>query len=239
MVSSIGSVAYGTARELSRILRPLVGRSTHHVRNNQDFIQSIEEVKVGTEECMMSYDVKALFTSIPIQHTLSIIKKLLEEDTSLQQRTSMAVKHIYCLLEFCLTNTYFSFQGKLYEQKEGAAIGSPISPLWQISSWKILKTEPLPHHYALLKSGKRFVDGAFTVIRKDQKEVFLDHLNFIHNSIQFTSEDPSEDGSIPFLDMLVFPDEEGRLKTTVYRKQHTPINTCIGTAIMPYHPNTA
>ena len=57
-----------------------------------------------------------------------------------------------------------------------------------------------------------------TVIRKDQKEVFLDHLNSIHNSIQFTSEDPSEDCSIPFLDMLVFPDEEGRLKTTVYRK---------------------
>ena len=76
IVSSIGSVAYGTAKELSRILKPLVGRSTHHVRNNQDFIQSIEEVKVGTEECMMSYDVKALFTSIPIQHTLNIIKKI-------------------------------------------------------------------------------------------------------------------------------------------------------------------
>ena len=55
-------------------------------------------------------------------------------------------------------------------------------------------------------------------IRKDQKEALLDHLNSIHNSIQFTSEDPSEGGSIPFLDLLVFPDEEGRLKTTVYRK---------------------
>ena len=115
IVSSIGSVAYETAKELSRILKPLVGRSTLHVRKNQDFIQSIEEVTVESEECMISFDVKALFTSIPIQPTLNIIKKLLEEDTSLQQRTTMAVKHIYCLLEFCLTNTYFSFQGKLYE----------------------------------------------------------------------------------------------------------------------------
>ena len=62
------------------------------------------------------------------------------------------------------------------------------------------------------------VDDAFTVIKKNQKEAFSDHLNSLHNSIQFTSEDPSEDGSIPFLDMLVIPDEEGRLKTTVYRK---------------------
>ena len=129
IVSSIGSVTYETAKELSRILKPLVGRSTHHVRNNQDFIQSIEEVTVKSEKCMMSFDVKALFTSIPIQPTLNIIKKLLEEDTSLHQRTTMAVKHIYCLLEFCLTNTYFSFQGKLSEQKGGAAMGSPISPI--------------------------------------------------------------------------------------------------------------
>ena len=31
IVSSIGSVTYETAKELSRILKPLVGRSPHHV----------------------------------------------------------------------------------------------------------------------------------------------------------------------------------------------------------------
>ena len=43
IVSSIGSVTYETAKELSRILKPLLGRSTHHVRNNQGFIQSIKK----------------------------------------------------------------------------------------------------------------------------------------------------------------------------------------------------
>ena len=222
IVSSIGSVAYETAKELSRILKPLVGRSTHHVRNNQDFIQSIEEVTVESEECMMSYDVKYLFTSIPIQTTLNIIKKLLEEDTSLQQRTTMAVKHIYSLLEFCLTNTYFSFQGNLYEQKEGAVMGSSINPIVANIFMEDFENRALATSPCTPKIWKRFVDDAFTVIRKDQKDAFLDHLNFIHNNTQFTSEDPSEDGSIPFLDMLGFPDEEGRLKTTVYRKpMHT------------------
>ena len=67
------------------------------------------------------------------------------------------------------------------------------------------------------KIWKKFVDDAFTVIKKNQK-TNLESPQLINNSIQFTSEDPGEDGSIPFLDMLVIPDGEGRLKTTVYRK---------------------
>ena len=34
IISSIGSVIHATAKELSRILKPLVGKSTHHVKNN-------------------------------------------------------------------------------------------------------------------------------------------------------------------------------------------------------------
>ena len=222
VVSNIGSVTYETAKELSRILKPLVGRSTHQVKNNQVFIHSIEEITVEPEECMMSFDVKALFTSIPIQPTLKIIKKLMEEDTCLHQRTTMPVKHIYCLLEFCLTNTYFSFQDKLYEEKEGAAMGSPISPIVANIFMEDFEIRALVTSPCTPKIWKRFVDDAFTVINKNHKEAFLDHLDSINNSIQFTSEDPCKDGSIPFLDMLVIPDEEGRLKTTVYRK---PIHT--------------
>ena len=41
----------------------------------------------------------------------------------------MSINQIITLLEFCLTNTYFPFQGKYYEQVQGAAMGSPIIPL--------------------------------------------------------------------------------------------------------------
>ena len=77
----------------------------------------------------MSYDVKALFTSVPIEPAIEIIKKHLEEDKELQQRTSMTVNNIICLLEFYLKNTYFLFQGRCYEQAEGVTMGSPISPI--------------------------------------------------------------------------------------------------------------
>ena len=41
----------------------------------------------------------------------------------------MSIQQITTLLEFFLTNTYFLFQGKYFEQVQGAAMGSPIIPL--------------------------------------------------------------------------------------------------------------
>ena len=38
----------------------------------------------------------------------------------------MSVGNIFLLLEFCLKNTCFSFQGQFYEQVEGVAMGSHI-----------------------------------------------------------------------------------------------------------------
>ena len=92
IVSSIGAVAYKTAKELSKILKPLVGKSPHHIHNNEDFLQHLKGIQLGPDEVIISYDVKALFTSVPIQPALTIIKKLLEEDPGLQERTSMTVK---------------------------------------------------------------------------------------------------------------------------------------------------
>ena len=167
---------------------------------------------------MMSFDVKALFTSIPIQPALDIIKKPLEEDKNLHLRTTITVKHISCLLEFCLTNTYFSFQDRLYEQMEGTAMGSPSSPIVANLFMEDFDIRALATAPCTPTLWKRFVDDTFTIIKKSHKEAFLEHLNSINNHIQSTSEEPCEDGSIPFLDMLITPDEEGRLKTTVFRK---------------------
>ena len=86
-------------------------------------------MKLEERECITSYDVNALFTSIPIPSALDITKKKLEQDAELSKRTIMPADTILELLDFCLNNTYFVFQGTFYEQTRGAAMGSPISPI--------------------------------------------------------------------------------------------------------------
>ena len=69
---------------------------------------------------------------------------------------------------------------------------------------------------------KRYVDDTFVILQQSQKEEFLHHINSVDPSFKFTTEEPKDDGSMPFLDTLVTPKEDGALTTCVYRK---PIHT--------------
>ena len=116
IVSSRGSVTYGVTEVLVKILTPLVGKSPHHIQSTKVFVDRVSKVTLLPGECLCSYDVTALFTSVPVDPVLNIIKDLLEQDSTLHDRTVLSVQNITELLGFSLYNTYFSFQNKFYEQ---------------------------------------------------------------------------------------------------------------------------
>ena len=87
-------------------------------------------------------------------------------------------------LEFCL-NIYFIFQGRFYEQTEGTAMGSPISPIIANLCMEAFETKAIstaPHPLSLW----RFVDDTVVISQKAQKDSFIGHINSIDEKIQFT-----------------------------------------------------
>ena len=57
IVSSRGSITYGIAKELSHIIKPLVGQSPHHLKNTQHFIQQLQGKRLEPGETITSFDV--------------------------------------------------------------------------------------------------------------------------------------------------------------------------------------
>ena len=197
--------------------KPLVGKSPHHINSTHDFAELVKQFTLAPGECFSSYDVSALFTSVPVDPALGIIKDLLEKDPNLKDRTVLMVKDIILLLEFYLKNMYFSFQDQFYEPVEGAANGSPGSPIVanlyiEYFKQKALSTVPHP------RLGKRYVDDTFVIQKEVYKWDFLQHNRGVDLAIQITVETNKEDGVIPFLDTIVKPEADGNLSITVYRK---------------------
>ena len=107
IVPSCGSVTYGVAKELTKILKPLVGKSPHHINSTYDFVEQVKHINLAPGECLSCYDVSALFTSVPVDPALKVIKDLLEKDPTLKERTVVPVEDITLLLEFCLKKSTF------------------------------------------------------------------------------------------------------------------------------------
>ena len=129
IVSSIGSVSYESARFLSKILGPLVGKTKHHIKNSSDLVEKIRDLEVPPPWKLVSFDVSALFTSIPINEALEVVEKKLAADETWKNNSKLSKEDIIELLQFCLKTTYFQYDSKIYSQKQGAAMSSPISPI--------------------------------------------------------------------------------------------------------------
>ena len=93
----------------------------------------------------------------------------------------------------------------------------PSVPSLPTCSWRSLRSRPLaPFHTPRL--WLRFVDDTFVIIKAAHSQQFLHHINSQDLHIQFTVEEPSQQGSLPFLDTLVTIGPNHDFHTTIYRK---------------------
>ena len=150
----------------------------------------------------------------------------------------MPSNNIIELLGFCLHNTYFLFQGQFYEQTKGPAMGLPVRPIVANLYMKEFEHRAMTTTVNPPRHWKSYVDDTFVVQHHIHKEEFLEHINSVNPSIQFTMEEAISNGSMLFLDTTVIQQKDGTFTTGVYRKPHTLTYICRGVVIIIWHLNT-
>ena len=75
---------------------------------------------------LISFDVTSLFTNVPLDYTINIILKRISDQRELE--TKISRKEMKDLLLLSTKNVHFSYNNKLYSQKDGAAMGLLLGP---------------------------------------------------------------------------------------------------------------
>ena len=216
-VSACGTATYNTAKLIIKIFQNYCGKTSSFVKDSTDFIKKIKHLSINQEEeTLVSFDVSALFTSIPVPVALQVINSKISTCTNFTNICKIPIEKFIKLLEFSLTNCIFCFNMKFFKQLQGAAMHSPISPVIANIYMEHFESLAIPSSPTLIKWWFRYVDDVHSATRKDQVNKFQEHLNSIDPHFKFTIELPGTDGLF-FLDTLT-KSTSNSIESTVYRK---------------------
>ena len=73
---------------------------------------------------LVSFDVKSLFTNVPLDKTIDIILKRIYNKREIT--TNIGRKEMKDLITLCTKNVPFTFGNEIYQQRDGVTIGSPL-----------------------------------------------------------------------------------------------------------------
>ena len=209
----MGSAEHNLAKFLNSLLEPVTKTfSKFTVKDSFTFADQIRKMP-AEKTYMVSFDVKSLFTNVPLAETIDICAKVLyHKDNNLKLSKTSFMK----LMNLATSAIEFSFDGNMYCQTDGVAMGSPLGPTLANIIMGYLEQEYFCNNKKPLMY-VRYVDDCFILFENKQEcEEMFTAFNSLHPSIKFTQE-AEEDDSLPFLDVLVRR-KDNKFLTSVYRK---------------------
>ena len=241
IISGSGSIGEFCGKYIEHHIKPISEKHKAFIEDTPDWLRVIETLNLGPElpfnSILVTWDVKALFTNILAKDGLESLKKALENRENQEIPSDFLLK----MMEIILKHNIFSFNGELFRQEIGAAMGSPPIPAYanifmagnMDEQIRNLAGKYQDQNSQKLLVLKRFLDDYISIFRGSTKKLhdFFDELNTIYPTIKLTMSHTSipnesyedkcqceDKQSIPFLDTQISI-KNNRIETDLYRKE--------------------
>ncbi|XP_055922780.1 uncharacterized protein LOC129953564, partial [Eupeodes corollae] len=118
---------YKIAKTLQKIIKNNIKIiNNHSIQNNKDLIEKLQNLNISPNYKLISLDVTNMYTNIPIDETIQILKENLTNTATIN---TQQINELINLIKTILKQNYFTFNDEYYTQTEGLAMGSPLSGL--------------------------------------------------------------------------------------------------------------
>ena len=126
IISNFGTATYETAKFLHSLLAPL-WKSDGSILNTAAFVNQVKGQRIPEGYKMISFDVKNLFTNVPLNETIDIILTKVYDENKINTKIPKSIPKE--LLYLCTKHVHFKFNNEIYILCDGVAMRSPLRPV--------------------------------------------------------------------------------------------------------------
>ena len=230
LVSTIGTAPYKVSKYLVKIIQPTLSKSPVVIKNAKAFVEEAKTWDISPNEIQVSYDVVALYPSVPVEKAILNLMEMLQKDfEDFKTRTILKLEHVKQLMEVCLYKSYFLWNKQIHSLKDSGPIGLSLMVVLAESFLQMIENKSLIIARNPPITHKRYVDDSHDrFLTKDSSEEFLTILNAQDERVQFTAEyeivtveTETEEGKseLNYLEVTTINNKRGKYDFKVFRKE--------------------
>ena len=174
IISNINTASCQPAKYLAKLLSPL-STSEYTVKSINDFITHIKGQNIPNNFKLISFNVTSLFTNVTLDVTLDVILKQIYDRN--EANPNVLKQQIKDLLLGSTRNVHFSYNGDIYTQADGVAIGLLLGPVLTGISMVELEGILLSTLREHMSPWKRHLDDTISFMKGESIEHVSSKLN--------------------------------------------------------------
>ena len=239
-MSANGSPTEKISALVDIFLRPHLTTVKSYLKDTTHFLNILGDLPtLELDTILCTLDVGSLYTNIPnLEGKRAVAKTLIKHRKHIEdgQPTNTSLCQ---MLDMVLTMNNFRFNEQHYLQMGGTAMGTRVAPTYANFFMGDFEDTHIYTYPLQPLLWVRFIDDIFMVWEHGEKELksFLTHLNTVHKTIKFTSNNSHH--RVNFLDTWVIKQKDGRISTDLYTKPTDSNNYLEFTSAHPAHTKRA
>ena len=222
---------------LDYFLQPLAWAVPSYVANSTDFLRQLSNQFIPPSSLLITLDVASLYTNISHEDARQVVRRVFADNADIPYLPPVSI--VEELLLFVLEHNIFEFNGQVFSQRHGVAMGTKLAPALATLYLAHIEEEFLRGHSQRPLVWFRYIDDIFAVWSYDRPafDLFLADLNALRPRLRFTATISATE--VVFLDLVVYKGPSfvasGRLDSRLYRKPTMHMAYVRGQSYHPPH----
>ena len=264
VISGCGSTTENCSHFVDHFTKEIPKKLDSHIQDTPHLLRMLNDMNksrsLPENAILVTIDVVGLYPNIPQDEGMEAFRECIQDPNMRDQ--SMPTDFLMTLLRYVLSFNSFSFNGELYLQNWGTAIGTKAAPTYATIFMANLEKKLLGEWKGVAPEvWKRYLDDILALWTGSKEELieFLRFINNFHNTIKFTAEFRTRDSqvkvghkngelfvkelplnnltprSVDFLDTTISINSEGKLVTDLFKKSSDRVTYLQPSSCHPGH----